>query len=431
VYLTARSYLLAGFTAASIVATIPFAPRPTVHLPDIHEADIRLAAAESKIAATVHTLRVVEARAVASAAPAVAIPPSAVGAAVGDLLALNFDLTGTPAAFMNSLSFLADATIATLTGGTAENLPPNFGVADRLNLLSADLKNLTDAINHITGILQSESGANGSGTQSGINTGTGASSQSGAAAAATGAPDLSALGPLIGDVAILGVDMTASPYAVTQTWTRALAAASTDLGAGEIQAAQKAFTTILQAGLTEAQTRITNDTNNIGAVLARLVGTSSTTTGQVGTANSVTGAASALAAAKTSATSAVQSRPVKIVPRPVIAKPASSTTAVEAVSADHHRGAAHNPTTVGTATAAASTGSTGSTGSMGSMGSQQGSSHIRGTTTGPTRRGDGTTSTTKPATQSPTKARGANGTSTAKHSAPGKPHNDGAKHGKH
>ena len=60
-YLTARSYLLAGFTAASIVATIPFAPRTTVHMPDIHAADVRLAAAESQIAATVRTLRAVEA----------------------------------------------------------------------------------------------------------------------------------------------------------------------------------------------------------------------------------------------------------------------------------------------------------------------------------------------------------------------------------
>ena len=64
-YLTARSYLLAGFTAASIVATIPFAPRTTVHMPDIHAADVRLAAAESQIAATMRTLRAVEARTVA------------------------------------------------------------------------------------------------------------------------------------------------------------------------------------------------------------------------------------------------------------------------------------------------------------------------------------------------------------------------------
>ena len=166
-YLTARSYLLAGFTAASIVATIPFAPRSTVHLPDIHAADVQLAAAESKIAATVRTLRAVETRAVASTvegatttvlpdlarrstaatidqpapnanalapsaalvpsaastgptatthasntAPAVTVPDSILRPVSGDGLALGFDLAGTPAAFMNSLSFVADATIA-------------------------------------------------------------------------------------------------------------------------------------------------------------------------------------------------------------------------------------------------------------------------------------------------------------------------------
>ena len=82
--------------------------------------------------------------------------------------------------------------------------------------------------------------------------------------------------------------MTAAPFAMTQTVTRALAAASTDLGAGDLRAAQTDFTTILEAGLTESQTRITKDQNNIGAALARLVGMPSTTTSQTGAANSVT-----------------------------------------------------------------------------------------------------------------------------------------------
>src|SRR6185437_12442446 len=59
VYLTARSYLLAGFTAASIVAATSLAPRPTIHLPSIHDADIRLAAAETEIVSAVRTLRAV------------------------------------------------------------------------------------------------------------------------------------------------------------------------------------------------------------------------------------------------------------------------------------------------------------------------------------------------------------------------------------
>ena len=207
-------------------------------------------------------------------------------------------------------------------------MPPGFGVAQRLNLITADLNNLTDAINKLTGFLQSGAGDNGAGTQTGVNTGSVAASNSGTAtAAATGAPDLGALAPLIGDVAILGVDMTASPFAMTQTVTRAIAAASTDLGAGDMQAAQTAFTKILQTGMAETQTRIADDKNNIGAALARLMGKPSTTTSQVGTANSVTGATSAVAATKTTSTPAVQSHPTNIGPGPVVTKPTSSTPA--------------------------------------------------------------------------------------------------------
>ncbi len=395
-YLTARSYLLAGFTAASIVATIPFAPRTTVALPDIHAADVRLAAAESQIAATVRTLRAVEAR--ATAAAAVTVPVSVAGPVVGNAVALAFDLAGTQAALMNSLSFVADGTIAALTGATAEDLPPGFGVPQRINVITADLNNLAGAINHLTGFLQSGAGDTGA-TQTGVTTGSVAASNSGTGTAA--------IGPLIGDVAILGVDMTAAPFAMTQAVTRALAAASTDLGAGNIGAAQTDFTTILGAGLAESQTRIAKDQNNIGAVLARLVGLPSTTTSQTGTANSATGATSALAATKTTSTPAVRSHPINTRPGPVVTKPRSSATA-------------------STATAGSSTVS------------QHGSSHTPEATAKPTQQRGNKTGTTKPATPSPTKAGGqsptndgANGTSTAKHSAPAKPHKDGAKHRKH
>ncbi|HEY6576825.1 MAG TPA: hypothetical protein VI029_18270 [Mycobacterium sp.] len=417
-YLTARSYLLAGFTAASIVATIPFAPRTTVHMPDIHAADVRLAAAESQIAATVRTLRAVEARAVAStvegaattvlpdlarrstAAAAVTVPVSVAGPVVGDVVALAFDLSGTQATLMNSLSFVADDTIATLTGATAEDLPPGFGFPQRLNVITADLNNLAGAINHLTGFVQSGPGVTGA-PQTGVKTGSVAASNSGTGTAA--------LLPLIGDVAILGVDMTAAPFAMTQTVTRALAAASTDLGAGELGAAQTDFTTILGAGLTESQTRIAKDKNNIGAVLARLVGLPSTTTRQTGPANSVAGATSALGAAKTASAAASRSHPSNVGPGPVVTRPRSSAPA-------------------GTATAGSSTVS------------PRGSSRTPEATAKPTPQRGNTTGTTKPATQSPTGADGqsptkagdsANGTSTSKHSAPAKPHKDGAKHRKH
>ncbi len=408
-YLTARSYLLAGFTAASIVATIPFAPRTTVHMPDVHSADVRLAAAESQIAATVRTLRAVEARAVAStaegttttvlparqastAATAAIVPVSVVGPVIGNGVALAFDLAGTQAALMNSVSFVADATIAALTGATAEDLPPGFGVPQRLNVITADLSNLAGAINHLTGFLQSGAAATGA-PQTGVKTGSVAASSAGTGAAG--------LLPLIGDVAILGVDMTAAPFNMTQTVTRALAAASTDLGAGELRAAQTDFPAILQAGLTESQTRIAKDQNNIGAALARLLGRPSTTTSQTDAANSVAKASSAVAATKTTSTPAVQSHPINKGPGPVVTKPRSSAPA-------------------STATGGSSTAS------------QQGSSRTHGVTAKPTQQRGNTTGTTKSATQSPTKAGdSADGAGTAKHSAPAKQHEDGAKHRKH
>jgi hypothetical protein len=409
VYLTARSYLLAGFTAASIVATIPFAPRTTVHMPDVHSADVRLAAAESQIAATVRTLRAVEARAVAStaegttttvlparqastAATAAIVPVSVVGPVIGNGVALAFDLAGTQAALMNSVSFVADATIAALTGATAEDLPPGFGVPQRLNVITADLSNLAGAINHLTGFLQSGAAATGA-PQTGVKTGSVAASNAGTGAAG--------LLPLIGDVAILGVDMTAAPFNTTQTVTRALAAASTDLGAGDLRAAQMDFPAILQAGLTESQTRIAKDQNNIGAALARLVGRPSTTTSQTDAASSVAGASSAVAATKTTSTPAVQSHPINKGPGPVVTKPRSSAPA-------------------STATGGSSTAS------------HQGWSRTHGVTAKPTQQRGNTTGTTKSATQSPTKAGdSADGAGTAKHSAPAKPHKDGAKHRKH
>ena len=88
---------------------------------------------------------------------------------------------------MNSVSFVADATIAALTGATAEDLPPGFGVPQRLNVITADLNNLAGAINHLTGFLQSGAGATGA-TQTGVKTGSVAASNSSTGAAALCGP---------------------------------------------------------------------------------------------------------------------------------------------------------------------------------------------------------------------------------------------------
>ena len=369
----------------------------------------------------------------ATGAPPSTVPDPVVNAVVGDLLAFNVDLLGAPAAVINNLSFAADEAIANLTGATAGTFPAFFGVAERVDHLTADLNNLNHALQDLGGFLPSGAGDNLSSTPSGVNTGTTAASNSGAAsAAATHGPDPFAVVPLIGDVAILGIDMVASPFAFTQTLTRAVAAEATDIGAGDMQAAMQAGSTIVHQGFGAIQTRISDDEKNIGAVIARLMGTASPTTGQVGTADSGAGAASAAAATKsatTATTPATKPHLTKMGPGPVT-RPTSPTPTTKSVGAKHSPGAVHVSTTAGSTTVAAPSVT------------QQGSSlaHAPRTTANPTQHGGNTTGTTKTATHSPAGAGGqssakaggsTNGTSTAKHAKHAKPHKDGAKHAKH
>ncbi len=351
-YLTARPYLLAGFTAASIVAAVPLATKPTVHLPSIHSADVRFAAAESEMASAVGTLRNVEAQVLASVvdrtattvipgivhrygaatdgstAPStqslassssdIAAPNAATGAGVhqpdmarrltataqagtitaadlvpliGDVAAFNFDLLGTPFAAITALSFAGDLAISDLSSGQLQDIPGDvsnslqFSIGSTLNLLSADINNLTNAVNALSAIIHPAP----PGTQSAADTGAVGTLAVPAAPARTsgGVFDPTAIGPLIGDAAELGLDAVATPFQLAQSLTGALSAAALDLGAGQVQDAQQDFVSSLRVGFVEAQSRLNNDLSSIGAALARLTGTASTPAGQVGAPTSV------------------------------------------------------------------------------------------------------------------------------------------------
>ena len=232
---TARSYLLAGFTAATIAAASSLAPRPTVHLPWIHFADVRFTAAESAISA------------------------SDLGPLVGDLAALDFDLLGTPFAAIAASSFAADLAVSDLSSGLLGDIPGDvfnslqFGIASRLSLLTADIGVLTNEVNHLTGIINPAPSSTSVLTR-------------------TAAIDPTAVGPLTGDAALLGPDVVATPFELTESLTNALSAAALDLGAGQIQDAEQDFASNLRLGLVEAQTRLGNDLNGIATSLARLTG---------------------------------------------------------------------------------------------------------------------------------------------------------------
>src|SRR5262249_41137708 len=139
VHCSARSYLLAGFTAASIVAAIPLAPRPTVDPPRIHFSDVRLAAATMTSAG--------------------GIVPSDLIPLVGDFAAFDFDLLGTPFAVATGLSFAVDLAISDLSSGFLQDIPHDvvnsleFSIGSRVSLLAADIIVLTDAVNHLSGII--------------------------------------------------------------------------------------------------------------------------------------------------------------------------------------------------------------------------------------------------------------------------------------
>lgn len=461
-YLTARPYLLAGFTAASIVAAVPLATKPTVHLPSIHSADVRFAAAESEMASAVGTLRNVEAQVLASVvdrtattvipgivhrygaatdgstAPStqslassssdIAAPNAATGAGVhqpdmarrltataqagtitaadlvpliGDVAAFNFDLLGTPFAAITALSFAGDLAISDLSSGQLQDIPGDvsnslqFSIGSTLNLLSADINDLTTAVNALSAIIHPAP----PGTQSAADTGAVGTLAAPAAPARTsgGVFDPTAIGPLIGDAAELGLDAVATPFQLAQSLTGALSAAALDLGAGQVQDAQQDFVSSLRVGFVEAQSRLNNDLSSIGAALARLTGTASTPAGQVGA-------------------------PTSVVARPVVSpiQPAPSKPAAKPLGGDDPHITAQKPRAAGT------------TGATASTASRHQPSDASKPADAPTRQGGGSATDTKPAGQSTTRAGvRPSGTNTPKHSAPGQPHTAGPKHGKH
>ena len=422
-YRTARSYLLAGFTAASIVAAVPLAPRPTVNLPKIQSADVRLAAAESEIASTVRKFRAVEARALASivdpttvgpahqseAAKHVAITtsagtivPSDLIPLIGDVAAFNFDLLGTPFALITALSFAGDLAISDLSSGMLQDILGDvsnslrFGIGSRISLLTADIVVLTNEVNHLAEIINP---APPSGTQSGVSTSVDRTAPS---RTPTATFDPAATGSFIGDAVLLGLDVTATPFELTESLTNALSAAALDLGAGQVQDARQDFATNLRLGFVEARTRLDNDLNGIATSVARLRGTSGTTAGQAGAASSVGASNTSLVGAKTAASSS--------------AAQAFSAPAAKPLSTDRRHTTAHNPEAIDAATTHPATAS------------EQAPRHATKTARVPTRQGGDTAADTKPVTGSHTRSsEGAHGTNTSKHSAPGKQHTNGPK----
>ena len=298
-YLTARSYLLAGFTATSIVAAISAAPNTTAHLPGIDSAQVRLSAADSEIAYKMRTFRAAEVRTVSSLVDRTAT-------VVGDLaaysrtaneghavagpttLALNASGvdTSTPAVSTNthepdaanhvsaaaSLASFDPSAIAPLIGDLAAF---NFDLLGTpLTRLSSDLRAATDEINKIADSMHPPSAtANGAADTPQSDAGPAALGEPTAASpshtSANGTPigslDPSAIGPLIGNTAILGLEVGIVPLEAVISLTNALSGAATDLGAGQFEEAKAFAASQLRGDFLRVESNIARDIQAIGA----------------------------------------------------------------------------------------------------------------------------------------------------------------------
>lgn len=411
-YATPRSYLIAGFTAASIVAAIPLVPKSTVHLPSTQSIETRLAAADSQIASSVRELGNIETRALAAVvehtttnvvpgvarrsptltdsqgipsstassraasnagtspttgttqhgpnatpntAAAQAITPANLLALIGDASALGLDLVGTPFAAVAALSMAGDVAIADLDAGMTQDVSADVGksLVNSFEMLasrlSADINILATVENQLRGVPAPASGA-----EVGDPTGTANTSTSPTDPAppqttsGTSAP--TGVGPLVDAAATLGLDVFGTPFQLTETLTTALSDVALDLGAGDFQNAGTAFAVDLRSGITSVKNRLVADIDNIKAALAgQMAGPVSSAPGDSASVKS--GAVSAKSIAQHSSTSPAQlqaGRPA-IRPRHIVSQTAPSTPGAPSAGPNRQPSTAHNPHVSGVA----------------------------------------------------------------------------------
>ena len=327
-YLTQRSYLLAGFSAASIVAaTISWAPRPAVNLPSIQAAEMRLSAAQSEAAAAARALRTLGERAQSAVSvrtttvvPGVAqraaigsqatpggttspsnalrtsrsgaftgaaptapdvITPADLLPLIGDVAALNLDLLDTPFFLTNGLIRAGIILIDDVNNGRLQDIPNDVLNSLALNASSAIsridgvVRILTDEVDHLRGITPhtASSTPQTPGDSAKAGTTTAPATPLAPTRSATADFDPGAVGTLVGDTAILGLDVVATPIVFASEVTIGLANAALDLGAGQVQDAENAIETGLRGAFITTEGNIGADLGNIEAALAQLTGT--------------------------------------------------------------------------------------------------------------------------------------------------------------
>ena len=411
-YATPRSYLIAGFTAASIVAAIPLVPKPTVHLPSTQSIETRLAAADSQIASSVRELGNLETRALAAvvehtttnvvpgvarrsptitdsqgvpsstassqaasntgtspttgttqhgpnATPnttaAQAITPANLLALIGDASALGLDLAGTPFAAVAALSVAGDVAIADLDAGMTQNVSADVGKSLEMSLetlaarLTGDINLVAAAEDKLRGVPAPASGAEAGGPTGTPNTST-STTDPAAPRTASGSSAPTGVGPLVDAAATLGLDVFGTPFQLTETLTTALSDVALDLGTGDFQNAGTAFAADLRSGITSVKNRLVADIDNIKAALAgQMAGPVSSAPGDSASVKSEAVSAKSIAQHSSTSPAQLQAGHPAITPRHIVSQTATSTPGAPSAGPNRQPSTAHNPHVSGVA----------------------------------------------------------------------------------
>jgi hypothetical protein len=170
--------------------------------------------------------------------------------------AFNLDLLDTPFFLTNGFIRAGINLIDDLDSGKLQDIPNDvlnslaLDASSAISRLDGDIRILTNEVDHLRGITPSTASSTpqtpGDSAKAGTTT---APATPLAPNRSTADFDPGAIGTLVGDTAILGLDVVATPIVFTSDVTLGLANAALDLGAGQVQDAENAIETGLRGGI--------------------------------------------------------------------------------------------------------------------------------------------------------------------------------------
>lgn len=215
--------------------------------------------------------------------------PSTASVLIGDVAAFNFDLLGTRFALVSALSAGGDVAISDISNGlfqdvlrdVTSSLELNVGTV--MNRRAGDINNLTDEVNKLSEAMNNPAPDKPTSTVTTAQSATGPAtpetptatnpSRTTASRTPIASLDPSAIGPLIGNAAMLALDVGAVQFETVTALTNALSGAALDLGAGQFDEAKQFVAGELRFNFNLVQQRLANDLKAVGTNVAELTET--------------------------------------------------------------------------------------------------------------------------------------------------------------